>query len=876
MAQQDAIEQLRGRFTKPLDEFSSRRVVFWHDVDGSFEGVFDGLSEEALQSPRQIHLLKIEDNALFAAKRMVSRQFPSDDFLIYTRRPKDLSVGALEANWLADLEIISEHFQADFASMLMEELGATDSAIDGIEYFRTFFNANDRKERFTHLMPHAQNREDVTLGVIGSVLASPDLSTESLVRTYLISLSDGKTPLEALGKYGADSPFATFISKRLGYTGDLSSASDMAAHLLLTALSFQLPEGMLDGLESRISPPHGQFCLNIVQSWMADDSAVDALYRICRNVEVMCGLNQRFSQMTATQLVEADVSPGVNERILVDLCSSLAQGADRTDEALRVIQRRKDLRWFSRVRPYFKALDAAVLSQRFYREHTQGFHYAVPLDVWKAYTTEWYAMDAAYRAFCQAFKACSMLSSDIPELVSGELDNLASWVERIYVNWFLLETNTCWINAAQEDWEKVGYIEGVPYQRRFFDEIVVAGSAGVKKTMVIISDALRFEVAQELSSRLDRETAGSTDIKSMQSVFPSITEFGMAALLPHSSLSYNASDGDVYIDGNMPTVSTEDRQKVLQKAKPGGVCLRGPKLLSAKRSERKALVGDADFIYVYHDKIDTTGEHLNTEGDVFKACDEAIEELVALVKIATNDLAISRVIITADHGFLYTRDPLEERDRVSKKDIEANVVKQGRRFMISDEFDLDSALFIQMNMNAVEGGVYTGLAPRDCVRIKKAGPGENYVHGGMSLQECCVPVIQYRYKRAGSKSFEERQGAEFKLLSTNRRITSMMFKLELFQKEPVGGKVLSTEYELVMTDAAGNQVSDIRRAHADMQTTDETARVSRVRFGLKAGMQYDAKANYYLVCRNKSTGNMAWKEEFQIDIAFVPMDDFGF
>ena len=41
-------------------------------------------------------------------------------------------------------------------------------------------------------------------------------------------------------------------------------------------------------------------------------------------------------------------------------------------------------------------------------------------------------------------------------------------------------------------------------------------------------------------------------------------------------------------------------------------------------------------------------------------------------------------------------------------------------------------------------------------------------------------------------------------------------------------------------------------------------------------MQYDSHAAYYLVCRDSQTGGIAWKEEFQIDIAFVPMDDFGF
>lgn len=876
MAQQDAIKQLKKRFAQPLEDFKSRRVVFWHDVDASFQDSFDSLEVASLKDSRPLHLLKIEDNKLFEAKHKLTREYADDDFLVYTRNPKDFSTTALEGNWLADLEIVSEHFQADFASLLMDELGASDSAYEGIEYFRSFFNANDRKERFKRLMPHAQSKQDVTLGVIGSILASPDLSTESLVRTYLISLSQNKEPFEALGKCQADVPFASFISNRLGYSGDLLSLDNISAHLLLTALSSQLPEGLLSGLDGFISAPHGQFCLNIIQSWMADEATSQNLYDICRSVEAMCGLAQRVSEMTATQVVEVDVFPCINERILTDLFASLAQGADRTDEATKVIQRRKDLHWFTRVEPYYQALGSAVEVQRFYRAHAQGFHFAVPLDVWKAYTGEWFVMDTAYRRFCKSLKTCNMQAYDLPKTLIDELDNLAIRVENVYVNWFLADTNACWTNAAKDCWEKTGYIEGVPRQRRFFEESVIAGAADVKKTMVIISDALRYEVAHELSQRLDRETTGSANLKSMQCVFPSITEFGMAALLPHSTLSYSSAEGEVFVDGDMPTVSTEDRQKILNKVKPKGVCLRSTKLMNTKRTGRKALVEDADFIYVYHDKIDTTGEHLNTESDVFKACDEAIDDLVALVKIATNDLSISRVVITADHGFLYTHDPLEERDKVSKKDVEASIVKQGRRFMISDDFDIENALFVQMNMDDVEGGSYTGLAPRECVRIKKSGPGENYVHGGVSLQECCVPVIQYRYKRANSKGYEERQEAEFKLLSTSRRITSMMFKVELFQKEPVDGKVLPAEYELSMTDAAGTPVSDIRRAHADMQTTDETARVSHVQFGLKAGILYDSKASYYLVCRNKITGNITWREEFQIDIAFVPMDDFGF
>ncbi len=88
--------------------------------------------------------------------------------------------------------------------------------------------------------------------------------------------------------------------------------------------------------------------------------------------------------------------------------------------------------------------------------------------------------------------------------------------------------------------------------------------------------------------------------------------------------------------------------------------------------------------------------------------------------------------------------------------------------------------------------------------------------------------------------------------------------------------MLPAEYALVMVDEMGNEVSEVRRVHADMEAAEEKARVMRAQIGLKAGRVYDAKDTYYLLCRNADSGQIAWKETYQIDIAFAPMDDFGF
>ena len=87
--------------------------------------------------------------------------------------------------------------------------------------------------------------------------------------------------------------------------------------------------------------------------------------------------------------------------------------------------------------------------------------------------------------------------------------------------------------------------------------------------------------------------------------------------------------------------------------------------------------------------------------------------------------------------------------------------------------------------------------------------------------------------------------------------------------------MLPAEYELSLIDGSGNPVTDVQGVHADMPTLDERARVTRPMLTLRAGVEYPPKERYYLVCRDVETGDISWKEEFTIDMAFAPTVDFG-
>ena len=290
-----------------------------------------------------------------------------------------------------------------------------------------------------------------------------------------------------------------------------------------------------------------------------------------------------------------------------------------------------------------------------------------------------------------------------------------------------------------------------------------------------------------------------------------------------------------------------------------------------KKQERRDLVAGKEIIYIYHNVIDATGDKAPTETKVFEACDTAIDELTAIVKIITGDLSGVNIFITADHGFLYTFKPLEESQKISRQTFDGEVYELGRRYALTATETTANYLLPAKTELTIGGTPMKGYAPQDTVRIKVQGGGENYVHGGISLQEMVVPVIIYKGMRAGYKKYVEVQNPGLSLISESRKVSNLMFSLDFLQKQPVGEKVQPCNYNLYFTNDEGVPVSDFQTIIADRTSNNASDRVFRVRFTLKQ-MQYNRNKIYHLVIANDT--DAPEEVEFRIDIAFA--DDFGF
>ena len=342
----------------------------------------------------------------------------------------------------------------------------------------------------------------------------------------------------------------------------------------------------------------------------------------------------------------------------------------------------------------------------------------------------------------------------------------------------------------------------------------------------------------------------------------------MAALLPHRSFEVH-DDGRIYCDG-LSTEGTESREKVLQAKDKDSVAIAYKKLLGMKQAEKRDLIAGKNVVYIYHNAIDTIGETMMTEDKVFEACQSAMAEIKNLVRIITNELNGTNILITADHGFLYSYKPLTVSDKAEKAYVTGLLIETDRRYIISDNGASGEHL-LRIPMQDYQCDYYL-MVPQDNIRFKTGG-GMNYVHGGVSLQEMMVPVITFKNMRATNKKFVESSKAKVELISSGRKVSNNMFSLNFYQKEAVGGKVAACTYNVFFTDAAGKPISDVKTIIADKTSDNGSDRVFRVRFTLK-GQEFKKTEEYYLTIMEKDGSGVPEKIAFTIDIAFA--NDFDF
>lgn len=382
------------------------------------------------------------------------------------------------------------------------------------------------------------------------------------------------------------------------------------------------------------------------------------------------------------------------------------------------------------------------------------------------YCSEFYLLDYYYR---KAVGSYYTLDSTVPMFAS--LERAKDALDAHYHK-FVNRINFEWIDClnATGGFARVT----LPRQQDFFDKYVKPMSV---KVVVIISDALRYEVAKQLEERLT-QLRHPTRFEAVLAMLPTETCYCKNALLPHDTLHFVEAQ-KMMVDGQL-LVDTASRQKLLQRYVPNAVCKQYKTIAENSRDENREICKH-EVVYIYHDTIDESSHGNKPTKAIADSCERAVDELARLVKSLHGSWNATHVIVTSDHGFLFNDIRFEEKDK--QKVTEDAAESKSRYYITSSKADVTNITkFPLPQVSAFDNADLQVAVPVGTNRLYKEGGDYVFCHGGAALQEMIVPVI------VSHRQDDERRGSvEAMVLEPNLRMTSSRVKFTVLQKDAVGG-----------------------------------------------------------------------------------------
>ncbi len=866
------ITQLKTGLNKT---FEQSRIVFWHDSEQSFTAHLSEL--DLLRDGQPVCILNMVDESQLQVRQRIEILEPEQAFLLYWPNAEPLAV----KDWLLDIRRYSKTFYADAASILLNELGLTNMALrEHLASRKAFFASKERTQSLKRRLDGRSGVEDslsLDFKMICVVLAC-NADYQSLMMELgarLLSDDEIDTVLATFEKYDLQASFWTLMSQHFGYHVD-SSQTPSLRELFRRIMVSEFYE-MLEGERPQWMP--GQLlatatgranAMTLLGQWR-DSSRHHANYAtLAGEIAQQLELPSRLDAMSVLQLQNVSTFEQIEQGLIRQLIDRVLVGdlGMNPAEWTALMSRRRQGYWCREISKYdllYKALAQAQILFEMRRSFPDGFHYSSVNAMYQAYETELFRFDLGYRLFNESLEQLQGMAVEV-------LAELASRIEELYVHWYLYQLGLSWDALLGKDALLADWQLSVPKQSRFYDTVIRTRfmQAGVKRQFVIISDALRYEIAHELQSEINQAKRFSAQLSSQLSVLPSYTQLGMAALLPHQSIDYSGNGSTVLVDG-MSSAGLENRSAIL--AKVGGVAISAKALLSWTRAEANQAIEDARVVYIYHDVIDAIGDKAATELQTFKAARQAINELNALVAKIINGFGVTRVVITADHGFLSQMTSPEDGVKSSLLAEPSGALECKKRYLLGRDLPENENVWHGRIRNMVTGDSDMEFwLPRGVSRFHFVG-GARFVHGGAMLQEICVPVLEVQELRGKKQLQNEKVKVNVVPVQSSIKLVNAIDKIRFLQTDAVGERHKARCLRLYIVDKNDLKVSAIEKITLDSTAPSLEQRQQDVVIKLSS-QSFERKAQYQLVLLDDEDGIELARYPVTIDLMF--QDDFGF
>ncbi|MFS4549002.1 BREX-1 system phosphatase PglZ type A [Comamonas resistens] len=773
--------------------FDKQRIVFWYDTQQEFAAEFAALD---LPGVEKIALANNE----FGVKYRVLRGQPTQKFLLFRAGPQPEHLH----NWLLDVQLASGAvFRTDQVALWLAELGLGPQCYALLQEHVAFFEAAKRRDTFKALLTPDDDTPALRLKML-AVCAGSAPRLDEMLEALLAELAEGgDARSKLLQRCGLDKYFWQLVQRSFGYGSSQPGLQDFAIELFKSCFFSEV--------DADFKPSLSQEAKVFIRRWKDSRTHAQAFEVLSAQCAGILQIEERLQILDYRTLMAVDEFEVIDRKILSELVREVAARTVAAQELEGWVLQRRRGHWFARYADVYLALEHAA--QFMHQLELTPLEMESLADGIHKYAATWFALDQHYRKFVHHARASGQASL---------LQTLSQQVENFYTNNYLSRLNVRWqpfVDGCQQ-WR----VDGVLQQRHFFAERVQPHLQRKGKLCVLISDALRYEVGQELQRLIRQENRFDAELAPMLASLPSYTQLGMAALLPHQRLELaEDGSGDVLADG-ISAKGSDNRARILAQAVPASTVVLAKDVLTMGKEESRALVREHEVVYVYHNLIDKVGDTRDTEERVFAAAQDTLGELLLLIKKLVNANA-SHVLVTADHGFIYQNQPLQESDFVSAEPEGASILYRDRRFVLGRGLCEQSSFKTWQPEQLGLGGSLQVQMPKSIQRLRLQGSGSRFVHGGATLQEVVIPLISVHKKRqsdVGKVEVEVIGGG-------GKAITTGQLGVLLYQTEPVTEKRQPRLLRVGLYTLAGEAISDTHELQFDRDSSNPRERELTVR-----------------------------------------------
>ena len=852
--------------------FATHAVVYWHDVDGEFSSVVDGLQLDGVQ------LVYLDQAPALRVKLDIERS-PGQRWLLYSSQPEPEPA----RDWLLDVRLRGKSFGADSTSILLEDLGL--EALSLAPYLKQrsrFLRAKDRVDRLKRLVLPGDNAEAIDRKMMAVLLRSDEPDALAITTRLLHGLwvpddarvGDDPKAWAELVSNELDGAFWAVMGQTFGYAEPEPSLNDLLLRLLVTDFARSITGACPAGLQHLVlgNKPLAANASVLAGRWRADLNLHKSYADLSAAVAHTLNLASMIDALPAEALVESVTFAAIDQQIVRDLKTRVALQGGVVLESIRpLIARRRDGHWANRLlagasgltqalAACYDALEAGAEFLALKERHATGLTFVDASEGVRQYQAELVAFDQLYRRFHFA-------ATEVEPIGWPVLHSLRDVVEAAYSGWYIPQLASAWSKVVEgpEGLLRHWQVDGLPSQQDFFNDNVapVLNAGTVKRVFVVISDAFRYEAAEQLSRDINGKNRFTAKLDAMLGVLPSYTALGMAALLPHQTLEYRANaNTDVLVDGQL--VSTTEARSA-QLAKYEGVAIKAGDLLGLGKEKGRELVRDKRVVYVYHDLIDMVGDKAGSEDKTFEAVADTLTELQQIIGFIINSLNGSMVLVTADHGFMYQESALDEADKAALVNKPAGTLRAKKRYLLGQNLPVTQKAW--HGNTAETAGTLPGVGsldfwvPKGAMRFHFAG-GAKFVHGSAMPQEVIVPLITVRENETYKAKTRQ---VEISLLGASNKVVTNTQRFEFIQTEAVSERVLPRTVLIAVRDGEA-LVSNEQTVTFDSASASMNERVKSVMLTIRSG-SYERQRDYFLIARDAQSKVEVLRMPVRIDIA---------